>query len=105
MSKMGDMAATIEELRQAAATINDIADWLTEQFSGAVTSEPEPEAKPEPPLTVEDIRPILARISRKGHGDEIRALIHEYGAEKLSDVDPAHLRDLLAEVEALDHAE
>ena len=32
---MSDMAATIEELRTAAATINDAANWLAEMFSGA----------------------------------------------------------------------
>ena len=35
MSKMSDMAATIEELRTAAAAINDAANWLAEMFSGA----------------------------------------------------------------------
>ena len=34
MSKMSDMAATIEELRNAAAAINDAANWLAEMFSG-----------------------------------------------------------------------
>jgi hypothetical protein len=34
MSKMSDMAATIEELRNAAAAINDAANWLAEAFSG-----------------------------------------------------------------------
>ena len=29
MSKMSDMAATIEELRTAAAAINDAANWLS----------------------------------------------------------------------------
>ena len=33
MSKMSDMAMTIEELRNAAAAINDAADWLSRQFS------------------------------------------------------------------------
>ena len=32
---MSDMAATIEELRTAAAAINDVANWLAEMFSGA----------------------------------------------------------------------
>lgn len=32
---MSDMAATIEELRTAAAAINDAANWLAEMFSGA----------------------------------------------------------------------
>ena len=29
MSKINDMAMTIEELRNAAAAINDLANWLT----------------------------------------------------------------------------
>jgi len=29
---MDDMAMTIEKLRNAAAAINDAADWLTQQF-------------------------------------------------------------------------
>ena len=33
MSKMNDMAMTIEELRNAAAAINDAANWLAQQFS------------------------------------------------------------------------
>ena len=35
MSKMSDMAMTIEELRNAAAAINDVANWLAQQFGGA----------------------------------------------------------------------
>ena len=35
MSKMSDMAATIEELRSAAAAINEAANWLAQQFSGS----------------------------------------------------------------------
>ena len=34
MSKMSDMAMTIEELRSAAAAINEAANWLAEQFGG-----------------------------------------------------------------------
>lgn len=34
MSKMAEMAQTIEELRTAAACINAAADWLYQQFSG-----------------------------------------------------------------------
>ena len=38
MSKISDMAMTIEELRSAAAAINEAANWLAEQFGG-ITSE------------------------------------------------------------------
>jgi hypothetical protein len=34
MSKMADMAQTIEDLHRAAAAINDAAEWLAQQFSG-----------------------------------------------------------------------
>lgn len=33
MSKMNDMAMTIEELRNAATAIKDAANWLAQQFS------------------------------------------------------------------------
>ena len=32
MSRMNDMAMTIEELRNAATAINDAANWLAQQF-------------------------------------------------------------------------
>ena len=49
MSKMSNMAMTIEELRSAAAAINEAASWLAEQFSGTADKAPakEPAAKEE----------------------------------------------------------
>lgn len=101
MSKMSDMAMTIEELRNAAAAINDAADWLAKQFS----AEPEPAPVKEPELKLEDVRAVLADMSRKGHTAEIRALLQKYGAAKLSGVDPANYNALLKDVEGLNHAE
>lgn len=34
MSKMNDMAMTIEELRNTATAISNAADWLAKQFRG-----------------------------------------------------------------------
>lgn len=65
MSKMSDMAMTIEELRNAAAAINDAADWLSRQFSGE-SEETEPTPVKEPELKLEDVRAVLADMSRKG---------------------------------------
>ena len=106
MSKMNDMAQAIEELRNAAAAINDIANWLTEAFSGdpeaeAVTA-PTPAAKePEPVLAFEDVRAILADKSREGFTAQIRELLQKYGASKLSEVDAKHYKALIADVEGL----
>lgn len=96
MSKMGDMAMTIEELRNAAAAISEAANWLTEQFSG--TSEEAPNKKTaateekKPELKLEDVRAILAEKSRTGHTAAIRT------------IDPKHYEALLKDVEVLDNA-
>ena len=108
MSKMNDMAQAIEELRNAAAAINDIGNWLTEAFCGdpetkaEAASVPAPAAKePEPVLAFEDVRAILADKSREGFTAQIRDLLQKYGASKLSEVDPAHYKELIADVEGL----
>ena len=104
MSKMNDMAMAIEELRNAAAAINDAADWLAQQFGGSpkVAEEPEaPTAPAKPALTLEDVRTVLANKSRAGHTAEIRELLKKYGASKLSLVDPKHYEALLREAEEL----
>ena len=103
MSKMSEMDLTIKELRDAAAAINDAADWLARQFSGDAEKEAPAPAK-EPELKLEDVRAVLADMSRKGHTAEIRALLQKYGAAKLSGVDPANYKALLKDVEGLDHA-
>ena len=103
MSKMSDIAMTIEELRNAAAAINDAADWLSRQFSGEdEVTKPAP-AK-EPQLKLEDVRAVLADMSRKGHTAEIRDLLQKYGAAKLSGIDPANYNALLKDVEGLNNA-
>ena len=102
MNKMSEMSATIEELRRCAAVISDAANWLAEQFSG---SEPEPEGAPaEPVMTLEAVRAVLADKSRAGFTAQIRSLLQKYGADKLSGVDPANYKALLADAEELNNA-
>ena len=101
MSKIGDMAMTIEELRNAAAAINEAANWLTQQFSKAPEELPADVIDEKPALTLEDVRVVLAEKSRKGYTVQIRALLQKYGAAKLSGVDPANYEALLQDVEGL----
>ena len=108
MSKMSDMAMTIEELRSAAAAINEVANWLATQFSGTTNEAPamkpadKEETKPE--LKLEDVRAVLAEKSRAGHTAAIRTLLQKYGASKLSAVDPKHYEALLKDAEVFDDA-
>lgn len=103
MSKMSEMAATIEDLRSAAAAINEAANWLAKQFSG---DEPVPEetVPAEPVLTLEAVRAVLADKSRAGFTAQIRSLLQKYSANKLSEIDPTRYGGLLADVEGLNDA-
>ena len=106
MSKMNDMAMTIEELRNAAAAINDAANWLAQQFTSDVQQQREniaatTEEKSKPTLTLEEVRAVLADKSCAGHTAEIRELLKKYGASKLSLVDPKDYESLLRETEVL----
>ena len=102
MSKMSEMSLCIEELRTAAAAITSVADWLAEQFGESEAEEaPMP---PKPELTLEQVRATLAAKSRTGHAAEIRTLLQKYGADKLSQIDPANYEALMREAEVLDDA-
>ena len=90
MSKLADMAMAIQELHDAAVAIDDVANWLTRQFSSPAPREP--------------VRAVLAEKSRAGHTAAIRELLRKYGAEKLSLVAPQHYEALLKDVEGLDDA-
>ena len=103
MSKTSEMAMTIEELRKCAAAISDAANWMAEQFSGDEVPEAPTPVK-EPPLTLEAVRAVLANKSRAGHTTQIRSLLQKYGADKLSGVDPANYKALLADAEELNNA-
>ena len=97
MSRLADMAMAIQELRDAAAAIDDVASWLSHQFSSKAPTEPE--TKPAP--TLEQVRAVLAEKSRAGHTAAIRELLQKYGAAKLSLVDPQHYEALLKDAEGL----
>ena len=104
MSRLSDMAQRLEELRSAAAASSDAADWLTKIFSEEPQTVDAPASPHEPELTLEQVRAVLADKSRKGHTAEIRALLQKYGAAKLSGIDPANYKALLADADVLTDA-
>ena len=103
MSKMGELDLCVSELRSAAQSLNSVADSMTALF-GSCQSEAstQPESKPTPkPLTLEEVRTVLAEKSRSGHTAKIRELLEKHGAAKLSEIDPQKYTALLAEAEVL----
>ena len=99
MGKFSELDLAINDLRSAAATINDVANTLAEMFSN--TTAEEPAAPAEPTLTLEQVRAVLADKSRQGFTAQIRTLLQKYGAPKLSGIDPSNYNALLHDVEGL----
>jgi len=105
MSKMSELSLAIEELHRCGNALIGIAETLTDLFFGS--GEPEikddvtsvtPEIKP---ITLEEVRAVLADKSRTGFTADIRSLLKKYGADKLSEIDPDHYTALLADTEVL----
>ena len=103
MSKMSELDLCVSELRSAAQSLNAVADSLTSLFSGSQPrTSVQPESKPtSKPLTLEDVRAVLAEKSRNGHTAKVRELLEKHGAAKLSEIDPQKYAALLAEAEVL----
>lgn len=97
MSKMSELSLAVDEIRNAAQTLLSIADTLTELFSG--TAETALAAKAEPPapkpITLEQVRAVLAEKSRAGNTDKVRELLEKHGASKLSEIEPGNYAALL----------
>lgn len=69
--------------------------------TGEVTGEVTPAPAPAPAVTLEQIRAVCAAKSNFGKVAEVKALLKQFGAAKLTDVDPAKFADLLTAAEAL----
>ena len=102
MGRICELELAIKDLRSAAATINEVANTLAEMFSTASANEALDTAAPaEPVLTLEQVRAVLADKSRMGFTTEIRSLLQKYGAVKLSGIDPANYKALVADAGVL----
>jgi len=112
---IGDLRSLADSLQAVADAVadNGIAeagkpDTKEQEKAGkagkAAKKEEKPAVKHEPeekPLTLEEVRAVLAEKSRAGHTAEVRELLNKHGADKLSGIDPAEYAALLAEAEVL----
>ena len=102
MSKMAELDAAVAELRRCGETLISVSETLRGLFSSEDEKAVAPESKPQPkPVKLEEVRAVLAQKSIEGHTAEVQALIRKHGADKLSQVDPAHYAAMLQEAEVL----
>ena len=122
MGKVKLLLDVIGNLRSLADSLQAVADAVAENDVSAemtATKEAEekgrpkaaakkttmkktPKAEPEEkPLTLEEVRAVLAEKSRAGHTAEVKELLNKHGADKLSEIDPSEYPALLADAEVL----
>jgi hypothetical protein len=84
----------LDEIRKCSSDLNNIADELSNMFSGEVVSDKKV-------YTLEEVRSVLAKKSQSGHTAEVKALLTKYGVDKLSAVDPSKYEALLKDAEGI----
>ena len=103
MSAMNDLDLQLKEaenqLDQAKDIIQSIRKLLSSNQDGEQRNDEQPKSDP-----VEDkvtVRKMLAKKSTEGYTAQVKELLHKFGAEKLSDVDPKDYEDLYYSAEGL----
>ena len=92
---MSKKKQTADELRSLAGQLISIADRL----EGDDKQQKKESAAKE--ISYTDIRKVLADKSRAGHTAEIKEILTQHGAGKLSEIDPKEYAAILKEAEVL----
>ena len=106
MSKTHPLFDIVLNLRALADNFQVLVDIVAGSDSNEAAqpetpaSEKVPETKTKP-VTLEQVRAVLADKSQQGLTAEVRVLLEKYGAPKLSQIDPAHFAALLTDAERL----
>ena len=105
--KEAQIVATIHRIGE---DIIALADYLAayvkeEQISAEEVVQPLKEEAPKAPaIKLEDVRMVLAEISRSGKTAQMKELLSQFGASKLSDVKPEDYPALLAAAKEVKNA-
>ena len=75
----------------------------TPQQPAAESADPLPDTEPATPLDFRDVRHRITLVAQAGHAEEIKALLNQFGASRLSDIDPSSYQAILEAAEALLH--
>lgn len=114
MGKVKLLLDVIEDIRSLADSLEAVAEAMSHSDPLATKTEepkaPAPKVVEEIPAPVtktlgkEQLRAFLGEKSLAGHRDAIQALIHKYGGQKFSDIDPKHYPALQKDAEGLPDA-
>ena len=112
MTTRSQFVSALEELRESAVRLVKASDALLEIARGekettqpsdpeAEKKETRPEESIEKPISLAEVRALLAEKSRDGFTAEVRAIIVAHGANKLSEIDPSEYAAVMKEAEGI----
>ena len=108
MSRTKRLLDVIADVRSLADSLQAVAEALLENdpLEGAspATAAAEPilaKLEAAAKIKLEDVRAVLADKSRSGHTAAVRELLTQYGAARLSEIDPGKYPALLNDAEML----
>lgn len=102
MSAMNDLDLKLKETENLIDQTKEVIQSICESLSSNPDEVPHDEQPKRDP--VEDkvtVRKMLAKKSAAGYTAQVKELLHKFGAEKLSDVDPKDYEDLYYSAEGL----
>ena len=109
---MNEVIVTIRKIGEGFIILADQLERIiptaetetTMQAEDVEKKEPAPTEKTEPSIKLEDVRAVLADISRTGKTAEMKGLLSKFGASRLSELDPTCYEAVLAEAEVIKNA-
>ena len=120
MSKVQIILEVVSNLTTLAESLKTYAEAMTEAEGFETICTPEPEVKeqkeaPKPkaaaskkeqpaeetPLSRTDVRAKLADLARNGFGDDVKAILKKFGADRFSEIKDEDLNALMKEAEAV----
>lgn len=120
MSKVQIILEVVSNLTTLAESLKTYAEAMTEAEGFETIYTPEPEVKehkeaPKPkaaaakkeqpaeetPLSRTDVRAKLADLARNGFGDDVKAILKKFGADRFSEIKDEDLNALMKEAEAV----
>ena len=115
MSRVQLLYDLVRDLRTVADDVQAIADALTQNddipalpeqptLPQTTAADPEPDAEPTVPITKEQVRDVLKRLSRAGYRDAVQNIILSYGVATFSELPESEYADILKKAEEIEHA-
>lgn len=108
MTTRSQFVSALEELRESAVRLVKASEALLEiargekekaqpSYSEVGQEETKPAEPTKKPVSLAEVRALLAEKSRDGFTAEVRAIIVAHGANKLSEIDPSEYAAVMKE--------